>query len=235
MPSGRQVPSIFVKPESLRSNHSPSHVPHLGKLAEPIEPANIVTQAASVLARELSAAPASVFPSFAEQLTSFGGAPSAPLPRVTGPGGLQGLDRAPSGLEAFDMERLRRQVHEVVETFISGFSPKARAIDQVPLVHSEAAVDAGGEAVVYLRVANEDGELSEVSLYCSNFVADSGREIPALRARFSPHVAKIPPKGEVTFELKVSVPLQASAEVFSALVQATGARYVKAVVSIEVR
>jgi hypothetical protein len=230
MPSGRQVPSVFAKPESLRSNPLAGAPPLKGLADGGLS--NILEQAASVLARELGGDPTSLV---GRSLPVMPGAPSP----GSAPGGLpRGFDpfsKQTQSMEGLEFDHLRRQVHEVVETFLNGLIPKAPVADRVPLLHAEAAVDPGGLATAYIRVANEDVEASEVSLYCTNFVADSGHEIPALHARFSPRVARIPPKGEVTFEMKVAVPLQASAEVFSALVQAMGAKYVKAVVSVEVR
>jgi hypothetical protein len=230
MPSGRQVPSIFARPESLRSNPIGGDPADLKRLADG-GLVNIVERAAGVLAKELGGDPGGLLGRL--QTPSL---PSlAPAVRGVTPGGLDPLTRSNQSMEGLEFDRLRRQVHEVVETFLNGLVPKVPAGDQIPLVHAEAAVDPGGEATVFIRVANEDVEASDVSLYCTNFVADSGHEIPALHARFSPRVARIAPKGEVTFEMKVTVPIQASAEIFSALVQAAGAKYVKAVVSVEVR
>jgi hypothetical protein len=228
MSSGRGEPSVFAKPESLRSNPLGGDPARIGRLPDG-GLSTIVERAAAVLAKELSRGPGN----------PGGAAPSLPslgsLPQGTLPSGFDVFSRRTQSNEGLEFDRLRRQVHEVVEAFLNGIVPRAPATQQVPLLHAAAAVDPGGEAVAFIRVANEDVEAADVSLYCTNFVADSGHEIPALHARFTPRVARIAPHAEVTFEMKVSVPLQASAEVFSALVQATGAKYVKAVVSVEVR
>jgi hypothetical protein len=47
-------------------------------------------------------------------------------------------------------------------------------------------------------------------------------------------VATIPASGEVTFEIRIAVPQQAPAGAYSGLIQATGSRYVKAVLSVDV-
>ena len=138
-----------------------------------------------------------------------------------------------------DMDLLRRKSHEFIESLLVTFSQAtgekaAPYEDQVPLLRCMAPVQAGGEAVATMGVANDEDTASEVSLYCTNFAADSGHEISSVRVTVSPRMATIPPRGEAAFEIKVAVPQQAAAGSYSGLIQATGSKYVKAVLSLEV-
>jgi hypothetical protein len=151
---------------------------------------------------------------------------------VTGAAPAQGLP---------DMDALRRQGHELLEvlltTFTPGMSPStggAALGDQVPLLRCPAPVQAGDDACATMRVANDEGTSSDVALYCTNFVADSGYEIPSLRVTVSPRRTTIPAKGEASFEIKISVSQQTPAGIYSGLIQAMGSKYVKAVLSVQV-
>jgi hypothetical protein len=146
---------------------------------------------------------------------------------------------------------LRRQAHELVEallsTFGSGMGPSVAATSvgtkarippvesQVPLLRCAAPVQSGHEAYATIRIANEEGTPSDVSLYCSNFVTDSGYEIPSLRVTVSPRRVTIAPNGEASFEIKIAVSPQTPAGIYSGLIQAMGSKYVKAVLCVEVR
>jgi hypothetical protein len=139
----------------------------------------------------------------------------------------------------FDLDRIRRQAHEFIETLLITFNDATGekglpAEDQVPLIQCDAPVPAGSAARATLRVANEEATASNVTLYCTNFVADSGYEIPALRVSVSPRVATVPPGGDVLFEISIAVLQQTPAGIYSGLVQAMGSKYVKAVLSVEV-
>jgi hypothetical protein len=85
-----------------------------------------------------------------------------------------------------------------------------------------------------IRVANEEETASEVSLYSTNFVADSGYEIPSLRVTTSPRVTFLPPKSEVDFEVTVAISPQTPRGIYSGLLQAGGTQFVKAVLLVEV-
>ncbi|MDP9149287.1 MAG: hypothetical protein M3O36_05010 [Myxococcota bacterium] len=176
---------------------------------------DLVQQAASILAREVAVNPRDAF-----------GMPSAPKMDLP-------LRSAGSGI---DVDRLRRYAHEVIETLLASSSvARPPAEDRIPWLRGTAPVQAGLEACVSLRIANEEATASEVSLYCTDFVADGGFEIPALRVSFSPRMATLAPNSEASFEIKVAVPPQAPPGIYSGLVQASGAKYVKAVVSVEVK
>jgi hypothetical protein len=140
---------------------------------------------------------------------------------------------------AFDLDAIRRQAHGFIETLLVTFNDTTGekglpAEDQVPLILGAAPVSAGSEARAMLVVTNEEPTPSDVSLYCSNFISDSGYEIPSLRVGVTPRRAMIAVGGKTTFEIKVAVPQQAPQGNYSALIQAMGCKYVKAVLSIEV-
>ena len=203
----------------------------------PLIGSDIVSRAASILAQEAwPAAASAIAASLGSQVS---GAPSVPLSTApfTGPSPVPGaLPPLESALEAPDVDRLRRQAHDLIETFLAAFSPRGPTpYDRVPLLRAAAAVSAGGEARVVVKVANEEETPSSVSLYSTNLVADAGYDIPSVRVTCSPRSTTIAARGEASFEVKIAVPAQAPAGVYSGLVQATGTLYVKAVISVEVK
>jgi hypothetical protein len=138
-----------------------------------------------------------------------------------------------------DGDRLRRQVHEFIETLVGTFSGASRekagaAEDQVPLLRGPAPVSAGQAARIAFRVENEEDTPSEVTLYCTDFISDSGHEIPALRVTVLPRRATIPAKGDANFDIEIAVPQQTPPGFYSGLIQAMGNRYVKAVLMVQV-
>ncbi len=166
-----------------------------------------------------------------------------------GPGYLAGLQtlaghKCPiTGIELpigeIDKDRLRRQAHAFIETLLITFNDATGekglpSEDQVPLIHGVAPIEPGGVGRASLRVENEEGTPSDVTLYTSNFVADSGYEIPALRVSVTPRRVSIPPGGSATFEIAVQVSQQTPRGTYSGLIQAMGNRYVKAVLTLDV-
>lgn len=182
----------------------------------------LLIRAAGILAHEVARIPATFLQMPSESPMN----PSAAVPN---------LELPIAALPGVDVDRLRRYAHDVIETFLTAFSPRAPHDDRAAMLRCPAPVEAGTDAVVTLRVANEDSAPSDVSLYCSNLVADNGYDIPALRVAFSPRVSTIPQHGDATFEIKVRVPQQAPPGIYSGLVQALGSKYLKAVVSVEVK
>jgi hypothetical protein len=177
----------------------------------------LLREAASILARQVASNPAS----------------SAAVPRLDAP--FIGPSANAGGI---DLEQFRRVAHEAIEMLLALVVPKAPAgdaSDRVPLLRMPAPAKPGEEVSMPLRVANEESVATEVVPYCSNFVSDSGFEIPSLRVSFSPHAITIAPKGEATFDVKVAVPTQAPRGLYSGLVQAAGLIYVKAVITVEVQ
>jgi hypothetical protein len=140
----------------------------------------------------------------------------------------------------FDRDLLRRQAHEFIEALLVTFNQAtgekpAPFEDQVPLLRCAAPVAAGQEALAEMRVVNEEGTPSEVALYCTNFVADSGYEIPSSRVTVSPRRVTIAANGEASFVITIAISPQTPAGTYSGLIQAMGSRYVKAVLSVEVQ
>jgi hypothetical protein len=142
-----------------------------------------------------------------------------------------------------DKNRIRQQAHELIEALLGTLGQPAYEqaaphagphYDQVPLLRCVAPVEPGGTASVTMKVANDENTPAEVSLYCTNFIADSGHEIPSLRVSVSPRRTTVPARGEVPFELTIAVPPQTPRGLYSGLIQATGCTYVKAVLSVQV-
>lgn len=108
------------------------------------------------------------------------------------------------------------------------------AQSRVPLVQCAAPVKPGSAGRATLRVSNEDSTPAQVTLYATNFVADSGYDLPAHRMSVTPRTAKIAGHADAVFEIAVAVPEQTPAGTYSALIQAMGSRYVKAVLTLDV-
>jgi len=106
--------------------------------------------------------------------------------------------------------------------------------ERVPLIRAAGPARAGGVASATLQITNEDGVPARVTLYSTNFVADSGYELPSLLFSATPRVATIAPGGAATFEVILKVPAQAPPGAYSGLIQAAGSKYVKAVLMLDV-
>lgn len=199
---------------------------------------DLVSRATSLLAAEgarLEGAPNAAL--------GAGSAPDAAklTPALAGSGtsGEKALDPLLKLLASAEFEQLRRRGSAFLEALLEQLARGAERkdevyADRVPLIRALAPVQAGAAARVLLRVTNDESCDSIVSLYASNFIADNGYEIPSLRVTSTPRSARLVAGGEATFEIKIMVPEQAPAGLYSALVQAAGSKYVKAVVMIEV-
>jgi hypothetical protein len=200
------------------------------------EQADLRQQAHELLAGLFAAAGQSAPGGYANPLE--GAAPSWP--------GLQSparracpVTKAKPPLGVFDKDQLRRHAHEFIDTLLVTFR---EATDEdgvvtehkVPLMQCVGPVQAGSVARASLTVANDEPTPSEVTLYSTNFVGDSGYEIPAMRVMISPRVASIPPGSQVEFAIKITVPQQTPTGTYSGLLQAMGSKYVKAVLSLQV-
>lgn len=184
---------------------------------------------------------AGVFSAFGQSPALPSGYANAPhAPELKAPSGQAcPITKATPPPLGFDKDALRRQAHEFIDTLLLTFRAATSedgvvAENKVPLLQCAAPTAAGGVARALLTVANEEPSPTQVTLYCSNFVSDTGHEIPALRVSFSPRVATIPGNGQASFEIKIAVPPQAPASTYSGLIQAVGSKYVKAVLSVEV-
>jgi hypothetical protein len=142
-------------------------------------------------------------------------------------------------LQGAQGDELRRRASQFLETLLEsvahGHVARADSYeDRVPLVRGAAPVRAGSKGSVTLQVSNEETSVSEVRLYTSNLVADSGYEMPSLLISVTPRTASLPPGGQASFEIELAVPAQAPPGLYSGLIQASGCKYVKAVVMFEV-
>jgi hypothetical protein len=199
---------------------------------------DLLSLATSVLAREASriAVPSSGVPASLPGLAAV----SPAVPAVPGAETvLPGQPAAGTPFPSPNVDVLRRQAHELIESLLVTFSQTtgekgAPHQDQVPLLRCAAPVQAGGHGSASMGVANDEDTPSDVSLYCTNFVADSGHEIPSLRVTVSPRRVTIPPRGQAAFAIKIAVSQQTPAGTYSGLIQATGSQYVKAVLLVEV-
>ena len=192
---------------------------------------DFLSRASSLLAAEIARFQPSQLPA----LTGLGPSPSAGIASSSDP--------ITSALSSGNVDDLRRRGTDFLETLLSSLSQdrnpgragSAGPLDvQVPLVRGVASVTPGGRGRATIRVANEEASALEVSLYSSNFVADSGYDLPSLLVSVTPRKASIPPGGQVTFDIEVAVPGQTPRGSYSGLVQASGCKYVKAVVLFEV-
>jgi hypothetical protein len=206
---------------------------------------DLVSRAASLLTAEaMRLQPMSTLPGeaqpFGMSTLNTGDAPSDAACKVVDvENGAPQADPIATALASNRADELRRQAAQLLETLLGALaqgkhSTEASNEDRVPLVRALAPVNAGSLALASIRVTNEETAPSSVSLYTTNLVADSGYELPSLLVSIAPRCATIPPRGTATFEIKVSVPAQAPPGFYSGLVQATGCKYVKAVVMFEV-
>ncbi len=200
--------------------------------------AKLLVRAASLLSAEVSRL------QLGRPLAAFG-EPSTPGPLSA----LEGLYPAGAGragspdlfkalLASPKVEDLRRQATDLLESLMAAVGQNNSGVqstaERVPLVSCAAPVRAGASASASLRVTNEEATPCDVSFYSSNFVSDSGYEMPSLLISVVPRRASILPGAEVTFEIKIAVPAQATSGQYSGLVQAAGSKYVKAVVMFDV-
>jgi hypothetical protein len=140
---------------------------------------------------------------------------------------------------ATDEPQLRQRAQDIVEALLatlrqSGNEKVAANEDRVPLLRAVAPVQPGEQATAVMKVANEEDTPSTVTLYSSNFVADSGYDIPSLYVTPLPRRLTIPAKASAEFSVAIVVPKQTPAGTYSGLIQAMGCKYVKAVLSVEV-
>jgi len=222
---------LFEAGEGAMSNY-PNGLPRSGSAVS-----DLLAQASAVLAREMARGSyGSQAPALSAGRPAAGGAIDgvSEMAQRSWPEAGAGIPAPPPGVDT-----LRRQAHELIETLLATFTQRggARAQSgevQVPLLRCIAPVQAGGQGCATMRVANDEDTPSEASLYSTNFVADSGSEIPALRVTVSPRRLTISAKSEACFEITIAVPQQTPAGLYSGLIQVMGATYVKAVLVVEV-
>lgn len=152
--------------------------------------------------------------------------------------------------------QLRARIYELIGSLLSligglslsasssssaGRRPEAPAVaqrgivaDEFSLFQADGAIAAGGVARCRLRIANDGTAPGPVTLYCSNFIADTGYEIAAVRVSVQPRQLMLPAHGEGEFQVEVAVPEQTPRGNYSGLIRALGNRHFRAVLSVEV-
>jgi hypothetical protein len=130
--------------------------------------------------------------------------------------------------------RVRLESRDAMDTVVGALSPNGPRDQQFPLVRCLGPVRAGQEGRAAIRVANDEETPSRLTLYCTNLAGDSGYDIASLRIVCSPRIATIRAKSEALFSVVIAVPEQTPPGNYCGLIQATGALYVKAVLSVQV-
>ena len=150
---------------------------------------------------------------------------------------LTGFGRSPGGVP--DLAGLRQQAQELFETLLltlneRGGAKSVPADNRVPLLQCQAPAQAGTQA----RAVLDDQQRRDDAVRRDSLLHQLRRRLgtrPLCAARdLLPGRSTIPPGGEATFQIRIAVPPQVAAGIYSGLIQAMGSRYVKAVLSLEV-
>ena len=186
-----------------------------------------------------SSQPVAPVPDFLSRAASLLAAEVSRLQLLPRPDAVAPSDPVTTFLTSSSVDELRRRGTEFLDTLLGSLTQSKSNVagspdDRVPLIRGVAPVTPGARGRATIRVANEEATALDVSLYCSSFVADSGYELASLLFSVTPRSASIPANGQASFEVEVAVPAQAPRGDYSGLVQATGCKYVKAVILFEV-
>jgi hypothetical protein len=104
----------------------------------------------------------------------------------------------------------------------------------VPLVSSESPTKAGETAKVDVTVAKDGPGEASLTLYSTDFVSDTGFQIPSACATFSPRSVTVDGGESKKSEMRIAIPAQCGRGAYSALVQAMGVGRPCAVVVLQV-
>ncbi len=104
----------------------------------------------------------------------------------------------------------------------------------VPVIGSESPAKAGETARVQVTVAKDGPGPSSLTLYSTDFVSDTGFQIPSACATFSPRSITVDGLDSQKSEMRIAIPAQCARGAYSALVQAMGAGRPCAVVVLQV-
>jgi hypothetical protein len=143
---------------------------------------------------------------------------------------------------------LQKRASEVFAAFLDGFSrPESLATSRaptgvahaattttVPLIEASPAVKAGETATVAVKLVNERIAPTDVILYSTDFVSDTGAQIPALQVTFAPRTLALAGRAHGHAQMKIAIPAQSAPGLYSALVQAVGLGRPSAVVVLQV-
>jgi hypothetical protein len=162
--------------------------------------------------------------------------------------GVAGVARAregglPSIADIPGLAELQTRASEVFAAFLEGFSRPASlatpgaaapAPATVPLITSQAAARAGEAATVAVKLVNDRAAAANLILYSTDFVSDTGAQIPASQVTFAPRTLVLEGRAHAHAQMKISIPAQSVPGLYSALVQAMGLGRPSAVVVLRV-
>ncbi len=144
---------------------------------------------------------------------------------------------APAGVLSA-REDLQRQIGALVDSVLNrAMMTRGTAnpgTEMIPMLSAPAPVRPGDCAEIPMTVTNEEPVERVVTLFGTNLASDSGHEIPALRLSIAPRQATLSPSGSAAFLVRIAVPPQSAPGHYAGLLQAAGAKYVKAVIALEV-
>jgi hypothetical protein len=175
---------------------------------------------------------------------------------TTGTGGVgSGRDRDDGLLPVADLPGLadlQKRASEVFAAFLEGFArPESLATSRaptdgapaattttttttVPIIEASSAVKAGQTTTVAVRLVNERNAPTDLILYSTDFVSDTGAQIPALQVTFAPRTLALAGRAHGHAQMKIAIPAQSAPGLYSALVQAVGLGRPSAVVVLQV-
>ncbi len=104
----------------------------------------------------------------------------------------------------------------------------------VPLILCDGPAKAGETAKVDVTVAKDGPGEGSVTLYSTDFISDTGFQIPSACATFSPRSVSVDGLGSKKSEMRIAIPAQCGRGAYSALVQAMGVARPCAVVVLQV-
>jgi hypothetical protein len=104
----------------------------------------------------------------------------------------------------------------------------------VPVICSESPTKAGQTARVQVTVGKDVAGQASLTLYSTDFVSDTGFQIPSACATFSPRTITVDGVDSKKSEMRIAIPAQCGRGAYSALVQAMGAGRPCAVVVLQV-
>jgi hypothetical protein len=143
---------------------------------------------------------------------------------------------------------LQKRASEVFAAFLEGFSrPESLATSRapmgaaqaattttVPLIEASPAVKVGETATVAVKLVNERIAPTDLILYSTDFVSDTGSQIPASQVTFAPRTLALAGRTHGHAQMKITIPAQSAPGIYSALVQAMGLGRPSAVVVLQV-
>jgi hypothetical protein len=131
-----------------------------------------------------------------------------------------------------DLGETYGRVHDLLQELLAllatpGRSVPARILSEGPIpatapVLQAVPVKAGETLTVAVPLANDGSNPADVILYSTDFVSDGGFEIPSLQVTFSPRTMTLAAQAKNTAQMRIAVPAQSPAGIYSALVQAGG-------------